>query len=186
MALSQAGEAVAICTEVGAGSHLSDALRVLGNAELALGRYAASASALERSEGVAREVAYSAGIFQALEGQARLALSGGDPLKAQAVVARLLAEAGVAPSAALGAPAAGDEDPLNGANKPMIHLTLYRVWEHAGDPRADAALVEAHRCVQEVADAISDVALRQGYLDNLFENREIMALWAARQGSASG
>ena len=57
------------------------------------------------------------------------------------------------------------------------------VWAQAGDLRADAALAEAHRCVQAVADAITDTALRQGYLNNLVENREIVALWAARQGS---
>lgn len=125
------------------------------------------------------------GPFNALEGQARLALARGDFLQAQAVVARLLTVAGVEPSATLGAPAAGENDPLDGANKPLIHLKLYRVWAQAGDSRADAALPEAHRCVLQVADTITDAALRQGYLDNLAENREVMTLWAARQGSGA-
>ena len=119
----------------------------------------------------------------ALEGQARLALARDDLPHAQAVVARLLKEAGVDPQAVLGAPAAGENDPLGGANKPLVHLTVYRVWAQAGDLRADAALAEAHRCVQAVADAITDTALRQGYLNNLVENREIVARWKALQGS---
>ena len=183
LALTQAEAAVAICTEVGGRLHLGDALLGLGNAELALGRYAASASALERSEAVAREVGDSMGIFNALEAQARLALARGDLPHAQAVVARLLGEAGAELSAVLGAPAADENDPLSGANKPLVHLTMYQVWAQAGDPRADAALAEAQRCVQAVADAITDTALRQGYLNNLVENRQIVALWKARQGS---
>ena len=183
LALTQAEAAVAICTEVGGRLHLGGALLGLGNAELALGRYAASASALERSEAVAREVGDSTGIFNALEAQARLALARGDSPHAQAVVARLLTEAGADPAAVVGAPAAGENDPLGGANAPRVHLTMYQVWARAGDPRADAALAEAHRCVQAVADTITDAALRHGYLNNLAEHREIVALWKARQGS---
>ena len=185
LALTQAEAAVAICTEVGGGVHLSDALLCLGNAELTLGRYAASACALERSEVVGREVGYPPAVFNAFEAQARLAVARRDLTEAQAVVARLLIEVGLDSTAVIGPPAPGETDRLAGANKRQILLTLYRVWAQDGDARADVALTEAHRCALEVADSITDAALREGFLKNLVENREIMALWAARHKSAA-
>jgi hypothetical protein len=185
LALTQAEAAVAICSEVDSPVHLCDALVMLGNAELGLGRHAASSAAFERSEAVARTIGSLRQRVNALEAQARLALACGDGPHALAVAARLLNEAGLGEGGALEAPAEGHADALDGNEKPRLYLTLHQVWSHAGDARATAALAEAHRCLQADAGAITDAALRHAYLNNITEHREIAALWAKRAKGAA-
>lgn len=180
LALTQAEVAVAILSEAREAVQLCLALTCLGKAELALGRYANSAVAFERAEVLAREVGSRAQLFDTLAAQARVALACNDQPHALATAVRVLAEAGVVETGELLAPAAGEVDPLKGVLTPIVHLTLHHVWSQAGDPRAAAALAEAHRCLMADADAITDAALRHSSLNNLIENREIVALWAAQ------
>ena len=146
-----------------------DALHNLGNAWLALGQWAEAQEAFERAEALAREIDVSTKILNALEGQARVALARGDVETAVAAVQRLLDHVG-----------AGDPVPsaasLDGADEHRIRLTLHEVWHRAGDPRAGAALIEAHRALMDEADAITDAALRRSFLTQIPENREIATL----------
>lgn len=75
---------------------------------------------------------------------------------------------------------AGDHVPsavaLDGTEEHRVRLTLYEVWHRAGDPRASAALIEAHRALMHEADAITDAALRRSFLTLIPENREIATL----------
>ena len=77
----------------------------------------------------------------------------------------------------------GEGDPvpaaatLVGTEEHRIRLTLHQVWRRAQDPRAGAALIEAHRALMHEADAITDAALRHSFLTLIPENREIAALW---------
>ena len=65
---------------------------------------------------------------------------------------------------------------LVGTEEHRIRLTLHQVWRRAQDPRAGAALIEAHRALMHEADAITDAALRRSFLTLIPENREIAAL----------
>jgi len=184
LALTHAEMAVAICAEVSPDAILVAALSMLVDAEMALGRYAASASALDRCDAVVRELGSVPAGFLVLEARMRLALARGDLPQAQDVAARLAIDAGIGATGAPGSPD-GETDPLNWVNKDLMYLTLYRVWAASGDPRADEALARAYRFVQKKADAITDAALRQSYLHNIAEHRDIVALWDARTVSDS-
>jgi tetratricopeptide (TPR) repeat protein len=62
-----------------------------------------------------------------------------------------------------------------------INLIFYRVFQANRDPRAAKALEEAHRGILERAARISDEAMRRSFLENIAENREILALWEVAQ-----
>jgi len=147
-----------------------DALHNLGNAQLALGHWTAAQEAFERVEALAREIDVSTKVPNALEGQARLALTRGDLVMALKVVQQLLDYVGDGGSA----PSAGT---LVGTEEHRIRLTLHEVWRRAQDPRAGAALIEAHRALMREANAITDAGLRHSFLMLIPENREIAALW---------
>ena len=72
---------------------------------------------------------------------------------------------------------------FNGEYADRIRLTIYQVWAAAGDPRAAGALRAAHTALQREADAITDSMLRQSFLQNIPENREIVARWAEGQAT---
>ena len=119
-----------------------DALHNLGNAQLALGHWTEAQQAFERVEALAREIDVSTKVPNALEGQARVALARGDLATAMSAVQQLLDYVGdgdPVPSAAS----------LVGTEEHRIRMTLHEVWRRARDPRADAALVEAHRALME-------------------------------------
>ena len=78
------------------------ATALAGNAQLALGHWTAAQEAFERVEALAREIDVSTKVPNALEGQARLALTRGDLVMALKVVQQLLdyvGDGGSAPSA---------------------------------------------------------------------------------------
>jgi len=57
----------------------------------------------------------------------------------------------------------------------QIYLNHYRVLRAAGDPGAADALRQAHDAVSRQADAITDPAMRAGFLQKVRVNREIAA-----------
>ena len=68
---------------------------------------------------------------------------------------------------------------LEGTEQPhLIQLIVHRVLARAGDPRAAEVLASAHADLQAVAATITDLTLRQSYLDNIPEHREIEVAWA--------
>jgi tetratricopeptide (TPR) repeat protein len=147
-----------------------DALHNLGNAQLALGHWAAAQEAFERVEALAREIDVSTKVPNALEGRARVALARGDLTMALKAVQQLLEYVGEGD----GVPSAAK---LVGTEEHRIRLTLHQVWCRAQDPRAGAALIEAHRALLCEADSITDSALRRSFLTLIPENCEIAALW---------
>ena len=170
-ALRQAQEALDISIKVHSRPNQSSALAVLANAEMAHERWQEAASAFERMETLSREIAFLAGIIEAMEGTVRLALRQHKFAEANAALQRML-------DAARQIAADANEDPLAGGIENQIRLTIYRVWKAAGDPRAEAALADAYRKLQGRAAAIQDDELRRSYLERVKENREIQALWA--------
>jgi hypothetical protein len=53
-------------------------------------------------------------------------------------------------------------------------LTCYKVLEAASDPRAQGVLAASHDLLLKQADNIPDAALRQSFLCNIPEHREIV------------
>ena len=115
-------------------------------------------------------------VHNAVECQARAALARDDLRDALAAVARLLAGLG----AGDGMPSAAARP---GPEEHRLRLTLYQVWQRAGDTRADAALAEAHRGLMAQAETITDAALRRSFLEQIPENREIA--WLVERPGAS-
>jgi hypothetical protein len=141
----------------------------VGNAEESLGGDAAAA--FEQARVVAAAIDNPIRL-DALAGLARVALARGDTVAARAHAREIVAhlEGG---------------GTLEGTHEPRrIELTCHRVLASAGDPGGDALLEAAHRALQVAAGAIADSRLRQGFLDNVPEHREIVAAWAARGARA--
>ncbi len=176
LALAHAQAAVEIAIEVGARFYECDAMLTLADAELALGRWAATAAAFDRAAALAREIDDPVLLLNALCGHARVALAQGRLEPALQGIERLRTQA----RANL---ADGDDESalFKGYQEHLIRLTIHQVWSRAGDPRADAALMEARTALLIRADAIGDAGLRHSFVTNIPAHREIMALWAARQ-----
>ena len=139
----------------------------LGAAELARGHRAEARQAYEQALAQALEIdepaQYDAGV-----GLARVALAEGDTAAALAAIQPLLNHI------AAGGTLDGTEEPR------LIELTCHQVLVRASDPSAFEWLARAHAALMTQADAITDSALRQGFLQNIPHHREIVAAWARR------
>ena len=147
------------------------ALFQIAEIERSRGRTDAAAAAFERAHAIA--VANDEPLrFDAAAGIAREALARGDgaaAIRALEEVLAHLAEGGV----------------LDGTeSRQRIRLICHEVLSAVGDPRAAAMLDTAHAMLQKQADALADAALRENFLNNVPEHREIAAAWAARQAGA--
>jgi predicted ATPase/class 3 adenylate cyclase len=139
----------------------------LGGAELALGRTAAARQAYSQARVRALEVG-SPAYFDADAGLARAALAEDDIPAALAALQPLLDHT-----------AAGGKLDRTGFGL-LIEYTCHQTLTRAGDPRAAQWLARAHTGLMAQADAISDLALRRGFLQNIPYHREIEAAWAKR------
>jgi hypothetical protein len=75
---------------------------------------------------------------------------------------------------------------LEGAEAPaLVRLRCYHVLKYNDDPRAADVLTQVHAELQTTAAKLTDETLRRGFLDNIPEHREIMALWSAVCASAT-
>ncbi|HVE48500.1 MAG TPA: adenylate/guanylate cyclase domain-containing protein [Casimicrobiaceae bacterium] len=148
------------------------ALRVLGAAELAVGRYDAAMDAFERAAVAAARISRNM-TYDAVAGQARVALARGDPAGALDRIEPIVAHI-----------ASGQT--LDGAEVPRLILwTCYRVLERNRDPRADAILDVAYSNVQKQAASFPDDGRRQGFIENIAEHRDIVAAWQTRHSMTS-
>lgn len=166
LALAYAQSALDIASAVHDRYIEARALARIGNAELALDRHAAAATAFGRAHDVA--VAMDDVFrYDAAAGLARVALAQGDVAEALRAVEGLLAHVGG------GGTLAGTDSPG------LIRVTCYQVLCRAGDPRAADQLSTAHAELLASAAAIANDTLRQSFLHNIPEHREIVAAWAA-------
>lgn len=168
LALVQAQQALELASVVQSPEFEAMARCALGNAELALGRYAPANAAFDQ----ACEIALKLGNpirYEAAAGLARVALAQGDTATALQVLQaalRHLAEGGTFK---------GTESPY------LIRLSCYQVLARAGDSRAVALLESVHAELQTAAAALADAAVRQSFLNNIPEHRAIVAAWAAQR-----
>ncbi len=171
LALAHAQSALDIAIAVNDRLQEATALCWLGNAELALGRHESARLAFERSQSVALVIEHPQR-QDAAAGLARVALARGDVAGALVHLEGLLADL-----------ASGGT--LEGAEAPrLIQLTCHRVLARAGDPRAAELLATAYRELQAKAATIADIALREHFLNEIPENREIVAAWKSSQASS--
>ena len=145
----------------------------LGDAELALGHCEAAQAAFVRSDAVAQAIDHHYW-HDAAAGQARVALAQGDVAGAMLLLHSVLAHQ------AAGGTLVGT------ASSALILLTCHRVLARAGDPRAAAVLASAHAELQARAASITDANLRESFLANIPEHRDVVAAWSAHQTASSG
>ena len=110
--------------------------------------------------------------FDASAGLVRTALAEGDLASALEPVDALLAHLASVHS-------------FEGAEQSrQILLTCYRVLQRSGDPRAAEVLGLAHAELQAKAAMIDNPALRDSFLNNLSEHRDIVAAWGEQHAVA--
>jgi class 3 adenylate cyclase len=145
----------------------------LGAAELALGRGAAARAHYAQAHQRALEINHPLQ-HEASAGLTRVALAEGDTAGALAALQPVLDHV-----------AAGGS--LDHIDERQVELSCHLALAAACDPRADAWLVRAHAALMAQADTISrnspDAALRQGFLQNIPQHREIVAAWAGREAA---
>jgi class 3 adenylate cyclase/tetratricopeptide (TPR) repeat protein len=169
-ALALARQALDIAVAAQARDSEVEARLRLGDAELALGRRAEARQAYTQARARASEIG-SPLQHDASAGLARVALAAGGAGAAQAAMEFL--------QPLLDQIAAGGT--LDGTDsRRLIEATCHQVLARAGDPRADEWLVRAHGALLAQAEALSDAALRQGFLQNIPWHREIVAAWGRR------
>ena len=109
--------------------------------------------------------------FDALVGLARVTLAQGDVSAALLVLQDVLAHLG-----------AGGTLERSIAPR-LILLTCYQVLSRDGDVRASEMLASAYSELQARAATIADAALRESFINNIPEHREIVAAWSLQQAS---
>ena len=166
LAHARAGLDIAVATEAASWEVIS--LIYMGNAEMALGRLADARRAFDSAESIAQRIG-NAWRFDAVAGLARVALAVGKMEEATRHVEMLMGQMEVASG-------------LDEVDLPrLVELTCHKVLAAAGDYRANAVLMHAHNLLLTQAADIPDVTLRQSFLDNIPEHREIMKAWAERK-----
>jgi len=143
---------------------------VAGHAELGLGRLEAARAAYADSRDRLLQLKMRAQqVLDPVSGLARVALAQGRVVEALQQVELILAHL------AGGGSLDGTEEPL------LLPLTCYQVLLAAGDGRALEVLAAAHAELLAQAARISDARVRQGFLNNVPHNREIVRAWEAIQ-----
>jgi predicted ATPase/class 3 adenylate cyclase len=161
-ALALARAAVEIASTLDMPERMSGASCVLGEAELAVGRYEAAMLSFERAADGATKMG-TTWAYDAYAGQARVALAQGDARDAARRVQPVLS-------------CVFSGKRLEHVEVPRLILwTCYRVLAANADPRAEEMLAIAYANVQERAASISDERMRKGFLENVPEHREIVA-----------
>ena len=139
------------------------ALRVAGQAELALGRHAAARPHFVASRDLFDTLKMGHLAMEAIAAMAEEALSRGDVDEALAHAQDIMARREQGAS-------------IEGADEPMrIPLAVWRALNAAGDARADTVLADAQRELQARADRLLDPVQRQRFLTAVAQHREIMA-----------
>ncbi len=145
----------------------------LGDAELMLQDHEAATSAFERARSVAAAIGSTLQL-DASGGLARAALARGDLANASLVVDGLLEH-----KASTGS-FASTEAPY------LIQLCCWQVLACVGDARAAELLDATYGELQAKAKTIGDEPLRNAYLNDIPEHREIAAAWFAQQAARAG
>jgi tetratricopeptide (TPR) repeat protein len=167
-ALESAQAAHDIAVSVQAAGMQVLALWALGNAQLAADRPADALATFERAGERAGKMPLR---HDAAAGRARVALAMGEVGMAVDCIEPVLEQL-------------ASDSRLDGTLGPrLVQLSCFQALRAAGDPRAAGVLARAYEGLQERAATISDASLRRSLLDNVPENRDIVAAWSAEQAA---
>jgi class 3 adenylate cyclase/tetratricopeptide (TPR) repeat protein len=167
---NHADAALALSRAIGARYLEAGALRNRGHAELGLDQAVAAAIAYAASRDLFHELGMPNVATESVAGLARIALSNGDVAAALAHVESILAHLDRGGT-------------LDGADEPLrVRLTCYRVLDAAGDARAAGILTGAYTALQQQVARLPDATARM-FLEAAPHHREIVAAWAAHQGT---
>ena len=168
---AHARAALAIARAVQSPEYEARAEWAIGHAELAQGRHALAVSAFERARAVAVAADQQPGQLDAAAGLTKVALLQGNLAAASQAAQPLLDHL-----AAVGV--------FEGIDGPRLaHLACCEVLARTGNPRADVALEALHAWLQQRAALVTEGDMRERFLSNIPEHRDIVAMWAARAGS---
>jgi predicted ATPase len=166
-ALAYAGQVLEIAMEVDAPSLKAIALSLTAEAELALGRHAEATNTYGHLNSVSHNLG-SAKRFDALAGLARVELAMDNVPGALRYVEELMAHR-----------VSGET--MEGADEQSVWLTCYRALSSAGDPRAPQLLDSLYTKLHARACRIRDERLRESFLRNIPDHRQVVAAWEASQ-----
>jgi tetratricopeptide (TPR) repeat protein len=172
MALDAAGQALPMLRSSGARGLEAAALRLQGQAHLALGEAEAADKHLRVSRDLFDELGMTHLALEPMAALAQLAMSTGDRDTAMAEVERILLRQ------SQGVSLEGTEEPLR------VALICHQVLAACGDPRAPAVLCHAHESLMDRAGRISDAARRRSFLERVPYHRQIVQAFAAKSGSS--
>lgn len=175
LALSHATQASGLLHSAGDRWAQGAALRLQGQAALALGDASAAAAAFQASRALFEAMNLPHLAIEAIAGLAELAQTAADPASALAQVNAILAML-----------AAGTR--LDGTEEPMrVHLVCHRVLAANADPRAAAVLASAYEDLCRRAQRIGDLQRRESFLMAVPHHRALVDAWqAAAAAGGSG
>ena len=165
-ALAEAQSALGIAVAMHDALLEANALCRVGDAELGLGAHEAASAAFERAHTIAVALGHVRR-HDAAAGLARVALARGVAPLSLPPVQQLVDHLDAGGT-------------LQGTDSRVIRLTCHLALARTGDPRAAAMLTEAHAELQARAAGITDTALRDGFLDDIPEHRDIVVAWNGR------
>lgn len=149
----------------------------LGHALMRMREWAAAEDVLAQALAIRRESAAGALLLDTLSAQALLALMRGDRQRARQPVQEILDYL--------------DAESPQGAESPVhVYLIAYFVVFlqslHAPDQRETAVhlLAAGHELLNQQAQTILDETLRAQFIQNIPANRQLAAVWRARQGKS--
>jgi adenylate cyclase len=167
MQYSQA--AVEVSRSLGNRSYQALALTVLGHSYLSADRLSEAEAAYRGSMAIRRELGQEHLVVEPQAGLARVYLAQDNISRAMSQVENLYQFL--------------TDSPPYGTLEPMrIYLTCYQVLRDAQDQRARQVLELAHQELQERAEKIEDLGLRESYLENVQGNQEIIREYARHYG----
>jgi anti-anti-sigma factor len=162
-------QALALCSDLAGLATLAVVQFNLGLALEGLGDTTEAQPAFEQSLAYLLDIGDEANALDARAGLARCRLAQGDPEAALTLIEQSLTWLSI--------------HSLSGLEHPFrFYLTAYQVLQAAGQTEAaQQVLAEAHTLLQERAANIADEALRHSFLENVPQNRAIVAAWTASQ-----
>jgi tetratricopeptide (TPR) repeat protein len=162
-------QALALCSDLAGLATLAVVQFNLGLALEGLGDTTEAQPAFEQSLAYLLDIGDEANALDARAGLARCRLAQGDPEAALTLIEQSLTWLSI--------------HSLSGLEHPFrFYLTAYQVLQAAGQAEAaQQVLAEAHTLLQERAANIADEGLRQSFLENVPQNRALVAVWVKQE-----
>ncbi len=162
LALEYGLRAQLLAQDLGDPLSLGLALTNMGHAMVAIGQLEQAAEIYDRAVVLRREAGQLNFAIESLAGLAGVTEMMGDHLAARVYAEEILAHL--------------QTTTLDGTIEPFrVYLTCYHILRNHNDPRARILLDRAYTLLQTRAVTITDPAMRQSFLDNVAEHREIVS-----------